>query len=213
MTGIAALTGAGRRARAIIDLVTASSTGGEEKQLFGTTPARSISIILTSIAVALTVILTRPTELHAAGPIAGGGAVRNGRPVAVASGPGSSFGTAIMRVATAAPSEAGSGSSTSPPAASPPPDRSRRVVQLAEQDLATRLGVPPGQIDLLGVSSTSWADSSLGVPRPGLAYSQTVTPGYQITLQASGQAYVYHSDTGRLVVYCGMPSRGVYDLR
>lgn len=84
-------------------------------------------------------------------------------------------------------------------------DRSSTVVKLAEQDLAKKIGIPLGQISLLEVSQTSWADGSLGAPRPGLTYSQTVTPGYQITLQANGQAYVYHSDTGRLVVFCGTP--------
>ncbi len=77
------------------------------------------------------------------------------------------------------------------------------VVRLAEQDLASRIGIPPGRISLVSATQTSWADGSLGAPRPGLTYSQVVTPGYRITLAANGRTYVYHSDTGRLVVYCG----------
>jgi hypothetical protein len=33
-------------------------------------------------------------------------------------------------------------------------------------------------------------------------YAQVITPGYRVVLEAGGQRYEYHTDTGRFVVLC-----------
>lgn len=75
-------------------------------------------------------------------------------------------------------------------------------MELALQDLAARLGVAAGAIQVAAVQEVEWRDSSLGCPEPGKAYAQVITPGYQITLAYGGQRYDYRSDRGRYVVLC-----------
>ena len=73
------------------------------------------------------------------------------------------------------------------------------LVRQASADLATRLAVPPDQIQVVSVDEVEWRDSSLGVPQPGQMYAQVITPGYRIILQAQGKRYRYHSDQQRVV--------------
>jgi len=77
-----------------------------------------------------------------------------------------------------------------------------RMVLLAEQALASKLGIPITEITLIGVSQVEWPNSSLGCPTAGQLYSQVVTPGYIVDLEARGQTYVYHTDTIQRVVTC-----------
>lgn len=69
-------------------------------------------------------------------------------------------------------------------------------------DLAARLGIAPGEIVVLEVREVEWPDTSLGCPKPGYAYLQVITPGYQVLLQAQGQTYDYRTDRGQLFVLC-----------
>jgi hypothetical protein len=83
-----------------------------------------------------------------------------------------------------------------------PPPEAQEVVRLAKEDLAQRLGVAVGQIGLASVEAVEWSDTSLGCPQPGMMYAQVITPGYRVVLEAGGQSYEYHTDTGRFVVLC-----------
>jgi hypothetical protein len=76
-------------------------------------------------------------------------------------------------------------------------------VQAAILDLAERLQVSSDETSILNVAPVDWSDDSLGCPIPGQAYAQVLTPGYQVTLQAGGQRYEYHTDIGDHVVLCG----------
>jgi hypothetical protein len=76
------------------------------------------------------------------------------------------------------------------------------VVRLAKEDLAQRLGLAVGQIQLVSVEVVEWSDTSLGCPQPGMMYAQVITPGYRVVLEAEGQRYEYHTDTGNYVVLC-----------
>lgn len=80
-----------------------------------------------------------------------------------------------------------------------------RSIDLAKQDLAKRENVAADQITVVSVSPVQWPTSALGCPQPGVMYSQVVTPGYQIVLEANGLTYEYHSDRGRRAVYCAKP--------
>ncbi len=75
------------------------------------------------------------------------------------------------------------------------------LVQQARADLSRRLGIAATSITVASAEAVEWRDSSLGCPQPGMMYSQIITPGYLIVLQANGQNYEYHA--GRTsVIYC-----------
>jgi hypothetical protein len=93
--------------------------------------------------------------------------------------------------------------STKPAAAPAGPDA--RMGALARAALARDLAVAEADITVVSAEETEWRDSSLGCPKPGMNYLQVITPGYNITLEAHGKRYVYHSDNNRRVVRCDKP--------
>jgi hypothetical protein len=84
------------------------------------------------------------------------------------------------------------------PAASPNPNIADAVVREA----AAYAAVPPPDVRVVQLEAREWPDSSLGCPRPGLMYSQVVTPGYLIVVQAGTRTLEYHSDARGRVVLC-----------
>jgi hypothetical protein len=78
----------------------------------------------------------------------------------------------------------------------------RRALELAQAALARELGIQPSEVIFVQGGPVEWNDSSLGCPKPDQAYLQVITPGYQLTLQARGQSYEYHTDLGRRAVRC-----------
>jgi hypothetical protein len=93
-----------------------------------------------------------------------------------------------------------------------PPAGAEQVIRLAQKDLAQRLSLAPEAIRLVSVEAVEWSDASLGCPQPGMMYAQVITPGFRVTLEAEGERYDYHTDTGRLVVLCGEDGLPVYPL-
>ncbi|MCC7103569.1 MAG: hypothetical protein IT307_00365 [Chloroflexi bacterium] len=89
-----------------------------------------------------------------------------------------------------------------PPTSAPLPPAARGAVQAAVTDAAKRAGVDPASVQVLSVEAHDWGDSSLGCREPGMAYSQIVTAGFIIRLQAGGRTVEYHSDRGNRVVTC-----------
>jgi hypothetical protein len=87
-----------------------------------------------------------------------------------------------------------------------------QIIQLAQKDLAQRLSLAPEAVRLVSVKAVEWSDASLGCPQPGMMYAQVITPGFRVALEAEGQTYDYHTDTGRLVVLCGEDGLPVYPL-
>lgn len=77
-----------------------------------------------------------------------------------------------------------------------------QVVQLAQKDLAQRLDLAAEAIQLVSVEAVEWSDTSLGCPQPGMMYAQVITPGFGVVLEAEGERYEYHTDTGRFAVLC-----------
>jgi hypothetical protein len=88
------------------------------------------------------------------------------------------------------------------PAGVTPPPEAEQVVQLATEDLAEQLGVEPEEIRLISVEAMEWSDASLGCPQPDMMYTQVITPGYKVVLEAQGERYEYHTDTATNVVLC-----------
>lgn len=66
-------------------------------------------------------------------------------------------------------------------------------VKLAVEDLSAKLGIKSGDIKVVSVRDKQWNDSSLGCPKRGMLYVQSITPGFIIELYAQGKTYIYHA--------------------
>jgi hypothetical protein len=80
-------------------------------------------------------------------------------------------------------------------------DVERGVAMLAIDTLAADLGVPREQIELDTVRAVEWRDSSLGCPKPGVAYLDVVKAGHKVTLRVDRQIYVVH-EAGNKAFVC-----------
>ena len=67
------------------------------------------------------------------------------------------------------------------------------IVGLAAADLAERLEIDQATISVVLVEEVVWGDGSHGCPQPGMAYTQVLTDGLRIILEADGQLYDYRS--------------------
>ena len=83
-----------------------------------------------------------------------------------------------------------------------PPDEVRQRLLASA---AAELGLPVGQLRLVRLEARTWPDASLGCPQPGWQYAQVLTPGYEIVVQAAGQAQTLHADTRGRCVRCVAP--------
>lgn len=75
-----------------------------------------------------------------------------------------------------------------------------QLVELAKQDLAARLNIDPAAINAKSAENVDWPDGSMGCARPGMFYTQVITPGYEIILTANGQDYRYTGARGSLAL-------------
>lgn len=62
------------------------------------------------------------------------------------------------------------------------------------QAIATKLGLPSYQVQVVTVEPMTWPDVCLGAPQPDEICAQTLTPGYRVTAVAGGVRYVFHTD-------------------
>jgi len=72
----------------------------------------------------------------------------------------------------------------------------------AVQSLAERIGSDPEAIDVVEARAVTWRSGALGCPRPGLMYTQALTPGTLILLRAGNDLHSYHARRGGEVFYC-----------
>ncbi len=84
--------------------------------------------------------------------------------------------------------------------AEPLTDVERAAAQVAIEALATELGVPKDQVLVDTVRDVEWRDSSLGCPKPGVAYLSVITPGHRVTLRVDRQVHVVHEADNRAFV-------------
>jgi hypothetical protein len=80
-----------------------------------------------------------------------------------------------------------------------------QLVNQARNDLAHKLGISAEQITVSSAEAVTWSDSSLGCPQPGMAYTQVLTSGYLILLEAAGKTYEYHTNRDTYVIFCENP--------
>lgn len=87
----------------------------------------------------------------------------------------------------------------------PPSPKLAELVEQAKADLAVRLSVTVDQITLVDAKAVTWSDSSLGCPKPGMAYMEVLIPGFLILLDVDGRAYEYHAGGDGHVFLCASP--------
>jgi hypothetical protein len=80
-------------------------------------------------------------------------------------------------------------------------DTERAAALLAIDTLAADLEVPRESVELDTVRAVEWRDSSLGCPKPGMAYLDVISPGHKVTLRVDGQIYVVH-EAGNKAFVC-----------
>jgi hypothetical protein len=58
-------------------------------------------------------------------------------------------------------------------------------------DAAARSGVEVGEVTVMSAELRNWPDGSLGCPAPGMMYTQVITPGYRVLIEAAGEQLDY----------------------
>ena len=60
------------------------------------------------------------------------------------------------------------------------------------EDAASRQSVGVAAVTVLSGQAVDWSDGSLGCPEPGKSYTQVLTPGYLVIVDAGGVTLEYH---------------------
>jgi hypothetical protein len=68
----------------------------------------------------------------------------------------------------------------------------------ASQDLAHRLGISEGDIEIQAVEDAEFPDTALGASGADEMSGQMITPGWCIRLQANGQTFEYRANPHQL---------------
>jgi hypothetical protein len=79
------------------------------------------------------------------------------------------------------------------------------LINLAVKDLAGRLSIAEGEIEVMEAIAVVWPNAALGCPQPGMSYRQVPMDGAMIRLQFDGKVYEYHSGGGRDPFLCEQP--------
>lgn len=110
--------------------------------------------------------------------------------------------SAANTTTTTPPSVSALNPSASPVAPASPNPEAQSVIDATVREAASYAAVAATDVKVQQLEAREWPDSSLGCPRPGLMYSQIVTPGYLIVVQAGERVLEYHSDARGRVVLC-----------
>lgn len=78
---------------------------------------------------------------------------------------------------------------------------SNEAVGRARADLASRLGLPEGEIGEASVEEADFPDTALGAPVGGEMSGMMITSGRRIRLAARGKTYEYRAAQGELRLY------------
>jgi hypothetical protein len=108
----------------------------------------------------------------------------------------------VPLLSTPVPVDVTDESVASPIADQPSPAVQQKMVDLSRENLSQILKVNIDQVATSKVDPVTWSDASLGCPKIGVMYIQTVTPGFLVRLEADNTEYIYHTDWKGKVVLC-----------
>ena len=60
-------------------------------------------------------------------------------------------------------------------------------------------------VRVLTAERVTWADVSLGCPRPGQGYTQALVPGFRVVLEIDGEQHYFHAAEGGDFTFCDDP--------
>jgi hypothetical protein len=85
----------------------------------------------------------------------------------------------------------------------------RELRRAVVADAAKRLGVKENAVVLTRAERVTWNDGSLGCPQPGVAYIQSLVPGYRVVARTADRELIYHTDVSRQALACAeaLPTR------
>ena len=116
-----------------------------------------------------------------------------GRPVVVHALVAAAASVLLLAGCTTGGTMTNPGSTPTQPSASPgaanadvPPKRWAAIIS----DLTAR-GVPTDSVALVSARSVTWNDGSLGCPKPGQSYTQSLIPGMQVVVTVGAVSYDY----------------------
>lgn len=81
-----------------------------------------------------------------------------------------------------------------PEAPDTPMDLPSDVETRAKEALSARTGVAVEEIEVVEAEQREWPDACLGLAEEGEACAEVITPGWEITLRAGGEEYVFRTD-------------------
>jgi hypothetical protein len=79
-------------------------------------------------------------------------------------------------------------------------EEQRSVANIAIDALAADLQISREKILVDTIRAVDWPNSSIGCPKPGVAYLDVITPGHKITLRVDKQIHVVHEAKGSAFV-------------
>ena len=82
------------------------------------------------------------------------------------------------------------------------PVQQEDIVEAAITDLAERLDIPEGDIEVTDVKEVQWPDGALGCPEEGKVYTQAIVDGTQVLLGADERIYDYHAGSDGAPFLC-----------
>jgi len=77
-----------------------------------------------------------------------------------------------------------------------------RLLEAVVADLSAQLSIPADDIRLVSAVPMVWSNGALGCPAEGMAYIEVIIEGMIFTLDADGDTYTYHTDSGQNYVLC-----------
>ena len=94
------------------------------------------------------------------------------------------------------------------------PDKMQEMIQKSKEMLVDLLGdgLKAEEIAVVSAESREWRDGSLGCPKPGMTYTQVITSGYLIILEAGGRQYEFHTSTGNAGVLCKIDGKPAWEV-
>jgi hypothetical protein len=80
------------------------------------------------------------------------------------------------------------------------------ILQAAIDDAAARASVDSGSVTVVSALAVTWPNGALGCPQPGMMYTEVLTPGYHVVVEAGGTEYDYRAGArGGGVRWCENP--------